>query len=73
MKDSMFAKVLYFKSNKEFSASLDGDTTDELSQAMPYPFFQDDKTLVEEFDDPEDIEVWKVRVTVETVETFDGD
>lgn len=70
MKDSMFAKIVYFKSTKDFSASFDGDTTDELSQALPYPYFLEDKKIIQDFDEPEDIEVWKVKITVETIDSF---
>jgi hypothetical protein len=70
MKDSMFAKVVYFKSTKEFSASYDGDTTEELSQAMPYPYWYEDLKIAEEFDNPEDVEVWKVKIIVETIDNI---
>jgi hypothetical protein len=69
MKDSMIAKVVFFKDTKEFCGSLDGDLTDKLAEA--YPFYEDDldSSIISDMDKDcqEQAEVWKVKITVETI------
>jgi hypothetical protein len=70
MKSSMNAKVVYFKDLKEFDGDGEGNNTDELSQAMPYYEFDSDESIIGGYDDEyrNQAEVWKVKITVETIE-----
>ena len=68
MKSSHLAKIVYFPEIKEFSASNEGDTTEDMSEAYPYYEFDSDKSILNDFDDNCKGEVWKVKITVETVE-----
>jgi hypothetical protein len=69
MKDTRIAKVVFFKDTKEFCGSLDGDLTDNLTEA--YPFYEDDldSSIITDMDEDyqAQAEIWKVKITVETL------
>jgi hypothetical protein len=69
MKSSYKAKVVYFRDLKEFDCG-EGWTTSDLSMALSHYEFYSDESIIKEFDDEyiEQAEIWKVKITVETVE-----
>lgn len=69
MEDSYFGKVVFFEKEKQFGAD-DGDLTHKLSEAIVYPEYNSDEGILQlfDFDYRKDIKIWKVRITVETVE-----
>jgi len=67
MRGSYLAKIVYFPEMKEFSASDQGDTTEDIAEAFPYYEFASDESILKDFDDSCKGEVWKVKITVETV------
>lgn len=69
MRDSFIAKVVYFNELKEFDATSDGDNTGRLSEAFPYPETDSDEDIKELYDNgyQDQIEIWKVQITVETI------
>jgi hypothetical protein len=69
MRDSYEAKVIYFNKNKEFDFDGDGNLTHDLSLAYFYREDFSDEALLKDLDDDykEQAEIWKVRVTIETI------
>ena len=70
MEDSFIAKVVYFNKLKEFDAASSGDYTKKLAEAFPYSETDSDENIKSLYDDDDqdEIEIWKVKITVETVE-----
>lgn len=68
MKTYKFKKIVYFKDNKTF-ANKENDGSDFLDDATLYDDELSDETIKSFFDDDykDVIEVWRVRVTVETI------
>lgn len=68
MIDSKYYKVVYNKKEKCFYDCC-GNQMDTLTQAYLYMSGQPDKQILEEFDDDVKghLEVWDVRVLIETV------
>lgn len=69
MKTYKMAKIVYFKKDKEFSASNYGGVSGYMDEAILYDIDMPDETIISFFDDDyqEQIEVWKVRLTIETL------
>jgi hypothetical protein len=61
-------KIVYFKKDKTF-ADREGNISDFLDDAILYDDELSDKTIKSFFDIDyqEQIEIWKVRVTIETI------
>jgi hypothetical protein len=70
MKDSYNAKVVYLRDLKVFDGDGQGDFTEEFSQAMPYYEFDSDERILSGYDDDfkNQAEIWKVKITMETVD-----
>jgi hypothetical protein len=70
MRSSYIAKVVYFKDLREFDGDGEGNTTNNLSEAMFYYKFDSDESIISAYDEEyrNQAEVWKVRVIVETIE-----
>lgn len=66
MRAVTFAKIVFFKKEKMF-ADVDGGYTDYLSEACKYSTDAIDDVIRGEYDNPEDVEIWKVRIITETV------
>lgn len=69
MKTYKMAKIVYFKKDKEFSASNDGGVSGYMDEAILYDIDMPDETIISFFDDDyqDQIEIWKVRLTIETL------
>jgi hypothetical protein len=68
MKTYKFKKIVYFKDDKTF-ANRENDVSDFLDDATFYDDELSDETIKSFFNDEfkEQIEIWRVRVTVETM------
>lgn len=62
------AKIVYFKKIKGF-ASHTGEITGLMDEAVLYDIDMDDRVIISFFDDEyqDQIEVWKVEITIRTV------
>ena len=68
MKDSRISKIAFFKNEKKFDEGY-GNMCECLAEAMLYPDFMLDEEIIKQFDKDyqEQVEIWKIRVTYETI------